>query len=73
MLISYITHTYLSFTVTQTCHLGRIHLLAGFNKTTNLKQATKLVQKETSNEVQVILLSECFNSPYSTSYFTTYC
>ena len=39
----------------------------------NPQQVTKLVQKVTSNGVQVIVLSEYFNSPYSTSYFTTYC
>ena len=36
----------------------------------NLKQATKLVQKAASNGVQVIILHEHFNSPYI---LVTYC
>ena len=66
----FISCTYLSFIVTQTFHLGLIQLLIGSNKMTNLKQATKLVQKAASNGVQVIILHEHFNSPYI---LVTYC
>ena len=39
----------------------------------NYKWGIELVQEAAFNVAQVIILPECFNSPYGTSYFTTYC
>ena len=66
-------YTYLSFTVAQTFRLGLIQLLAGSNKATNLQRATEFVREAASNGAQVIVLPECFNSPYGTKYFPDYC
>lgn len=54
----FLIHSYL--TISSRSYMA----ITGFNKATNLKQATKFVQESISNEAQVITLCKCFNSPY---------
>ena len=45
---------------------------AGMSKETNLSKASELVERGAKAGGQVIVLPECFNSPYSTKYFAEY-
>ena len=39
----------------------------------NLYRAADFIREAASKGAQVIVLPECFNSPYGTSYFPEYC
>ena len=39
----------------------------------NLSRAADFIREAASKGAQVIVLPECFNSPYGTSYFPEYC
>ncbi|CAO3695309.1 unnamed protein product [Rhizopus microsporus] len=41
----------------------------GFNKTANLAHAREKILEAAKNGAQVVVLPECFNSPYGTKYF----
>ena len=43
--------------------------MPGFNKTQNLQELKNLIPKE---EFNILVLPECFNSPYGTQYFKEY-
>lgn len=45
---------------------------AGLNKDQNLSKAAELVQKASEAGGKVVVLPECFNSPYSTKHFANY-
>ena len=46
-----------------------IQNMPGFNKSQNLKDVRDLIPKE---EFNILVLPECFNSPYGTQYFKEY-
>ncbi|KAI9293290.1 nitrilase family, member 2 [Neoconidiobolus thromboides FSU 785] len=52
--------------------IGLIQLKVSSNKATNLTRARELVLKAAKNKAEVIVLPECFNSPYGTQYFNEY-
>jgi omega-amidase len=52
--------------------LALVQLAVSSNKQQNLKRAKELVQKAASKGAQVVVLPECFNSPYGTKYFSEY-
>lgn len=50
--------------------LVQMHVTA--NKTANLSRAGNLVREAASGGANMVLLPECFNSPYGTQYFADY-
>eukprot|EP00842_Homolaphlyctis_polyrhiza_P005422 jgi/Hompol1/5881/HPOL_000180-RA len=52
--------------------LALVQLLVTSNKQVNLQNARKLVLKAASDGANVVVLPECFNSPYGTQYFAEY-
>ncbi|CCG82742.1 UPF0012 hydrolase C26A3.11 [Taphrina deformans PYCC 5710] len=52
--------------------LGLIQLATGANKSTNLRNAAAKVKEAAQGLAQVVVLPECFNSPYGTQYFKEY-
>ena len=46
--------------------------IAGMNKEINLSKARELVQRAAAAGGKVVVLPECFNSPYSTKHFVEY-
>ena len=53
--------------------LALIQLLVGADKANNLTRAVKCIREAASNGAQLIVLPECFNSPYGTQFFPQYC
>ncbi len=55
--------------------LALIQLLVGADKANNLTRAVKYIRlrEAASNGAQLIVLPECFNSPYGTQFFPQYC
>ncbi|KAI5817330.1 carbon-nitrogen hydrolase [Pyronema omphalodes] len=45
---------------------------AGTNKQANLDKASELVSQAAKNDAKIVVLPECFNSPYGTSHFANY-
>ena len=52
--------------------LACLQLFVQSSKDLNLQKAAQLVQKASKQGAQVVLLPECFNSPYGTNYFKEY-
>ncbi|KAI8899527.1 carbon-nitrogen hydrolase [Globomyces pollinis-pini] len=52
--------------------LALIQLMVSSNKQNNLNRAAKLVKEAATKGANVIVLPECFNSPYGTGYFASY-
>ncbi|PVV03898.1 hypothetical protein BB560_001612 [Smittium megazygosporum] len=52
--------------------LALIQLKVGANKAANLSNAKNLVLKASQNGANLIVLPECFNSPYGTQFFDQY-
>ena len=52
--------------------LALIQMSVTANKSHNLENAAKLVKKASQNGANVVVLPECFNSPYGTQYFAQY-
>lgn len=52
--------------------IGLIQLATGSNKALNLKTAAARVKEAAEAKAQVVVLPECFNSPYGTQYFKEY-
>ncbi|KAL7793702.1 carbon-nitrogen hydrolase [Trichoderma ceciliae] len=52
--------------------IALVQLLSGSDKVANLKHATSLVAKAASRGNKIVVLPECFNSPYGTAYFPKY-
>ncbi|KAM7178140.1 omega-amidase NIT2 [Macrochelys suwanniensis] len=53
-------------------HLALIQLHVSTVKSDNLNKACGLIRKATAQGAKVVVLPECFNSPYSTKYFSEY-
>ncbi|KAF9158522.1 hypothetical protein DFQ26_007521 [Actinomortierella ambigua] len=52
--------------------LALVQLAVGSNKQANLDNARKHVLQASSNGAKIIVLPECFNSPYGTGFFPEY-
>ncbi|RUP43643.1 carbon-nitrogen hydrolase [Jimgerdemannia flammicorona] len=52
--------------------LALVQLAVGSNKDENLKNARKNVLEASNHGANVVVLPECFNSPYGTSFFPNY-
>lgn len=52
--------------------LALVQLFVTANKQQNLKRAAELVKEASSKGAQIVILPECFNSPYGTQYFADY-
>lgn len=52
--------------------LALIQLATGSSKSTNLSHARSKVLEASKNGAKIIVLPECFNSPYGTQYFPKY-
>lgn len=52
--------------------LALVQLAAGSDKSKNLSHARDLVLKAASNGAELVVLPECFNSPYGVKYFAKY-
>ncbi|KAI8803475.1 carbon-nitrogen hydrolase [Cladochytrium replicatum] len=59
-------------TTAKTIRLALIQLLVGKNKEANILAAKKRVLDAAKAGAQVVVLPECFNSPYGTKYFPEY-
>ncbi|KAF2233859.1 carbon-nitrogen hydrolase [Viridothelium virens] len=53
--------------------LALVQLATGADKTANLNRARSKVLEATGQGANVVVLPECFNSPYGTSFFPKYC
>jgi omega-amidase len=53
-------------------NLALLQMLVTSNKAQNLQKAAKLVSEAATNGANVVVLPECFNSPYGTKYFAPY-
>ncbi|CAM1500977.1 Fc.00g101390.m01.CDS01 [Cosmosporella sp. VM-42] len=56
----------------QPVKLACIQLACGADKDANLKHAGEFVAKAASSGSRIVVLPECFNSPYGTKYFPEY-
>ncbi|XP_065835862.1 omega-amidase NIT2-like [Oscarella lobularis] len=52
--------------------IALVQLLVGSEKAANLSKARALVQKAKEKGAELIVLPECFNSPYGTQHFASY-
>ncbi|OMJ11121.1 Omega-amidase NIT2 [Smittium culicis] len=52
--------------------MALIQLKVGSNKVTNITNARKMVMKASDEGAKLVVLPECFNSPYGTKYFNDY-
>lgn len=52
--------------------LACVQLASGADKTANLSHAREKVHEAASTGAKIIVLPECFNSPYGTNYFPSY-
>jgi omega-amidase len=52
--------------------LALIQMMVTANKQLNLKRAAELVSQAAGKGAKLIVLPECFNSPYGTQYFAEY-
>lgn len=52
--------------------LALVQLSVGANKPENLAHAARMVKEATAGGAQMVVLPECFNSPYGTQYFGEY-
>ncbi|KAI7900761.1 carbon-nitrogen hydrolase [Cokeromyces recurvatus] len=52
--------------------LALVQIGAGFDKSKNLSHAKAKILEAAKNGAQVVVLPECFNSPYGTKYFPEY-
>ncbi|KAI9103263.1 carbon-nitrogen hydrolase [Phlyctochytrium arcticum] len=57
---------------TKSFRLALVQLLVGHNKEVNLRNARAKVLEAAKNGAQVVVLPECFNSPYGTNFFHQY-
>ncbi|KAK3713340.1 Omega-amidase nit3 [Vermiconidia calcicola] len=53
--------------------LALVQLATGSDKSANLSRARSKVLEATSKGANIVVLPECFNSPYGTKYFPKYC
>jgi predicted amidohydrolase len=56
----------------QKVQLALIQLASGPDKATNLTHAASKVREAAASGAQIVVLPECFNSPYGCDYFPTY-
>ncbi|KAH8154953.1 uncharacterized protein LAJ45_01485 [Morchella importuna] len=54
------------------CKLALLQLASGNDKAANLANARKQVAAAAARGANIVVLPECFNSPYGTSYFRSY-
>jgi len=52
--------------------LALVQMSVGSSKPDNVSRAARLIKDAASNGAKVVVLPECFNSPYGTSYFPEY-
>lgn len=52
--------------------LALVQLLVSSNKQQNLKRAATLIREAANKGANIVVLPECFNSPYGIQYFEEY-
>lgn len=52
--------------------LALCQFAGGMDKAQNLLKAEQMIESAVASNAQVVILPECFNSPYSTKYFESY-
>lgn len=52
--------------------LALCQFVGGMDKAQNILKAQQMIEAAVAQNAQVIILPECFNSPYSTKYFASY-
>lgn len=55
-----------------TCRVAVCQLLCGSDKTANLETATAAIREAARNKANIVVLPECWNSPYATDKFPEY-
>ncbi|MBN3289601.1 NIT2 amidase, partial [Polypterus senegalus] len=61
-----------AFAMSNKFRIGLIQLMVSSAKLENLNRATKLVKEAAEQKAKVVVLPECFNSPYGTKFFPEY-
>lgn len=67
-----LAHTTMAKLLRQPAKLALIQLATGSSKSANLSHARNKVLEASKNGAKIIVLPECFNSPYGTQYFPKY-
>ncbi|XP_068086000.1 omega-amidase NIT2-like [Anabrus simplex] len=65
-------HSLLLSIVSKDFRIGLIQLLVGKDKAANVQRAAEQIKIAKNNGSQMVILPECFNSPYGTKYFPEY-
>lgn len=56
----------------KTLKIALIQLAVGANKSENIQRALRFIKVAADNDSKVVVLPECFNSPYGTQFFPKY-
>lgn len=60
------------FKMSRFLKIGVVQMKVGHDKLKNIKHACQFIQQAAAKQADLVILPECFNSPYGTQYFHEY-